>query len=159
RFDGLSATVNIPDAASLDLTTGMTLEAWVNPSDVTGWRCVLMKEINGGLAYALYANDNAPKPSTYAHITGQSLSAGAGGSASIPVNTWTHLASTYDGATLRLYVNGALVSSSPVTGAMMQSSNPLRLGGDAVWGEYYAGVIDEVRIYNRALSAGEIQTD
>jgi hypothetical protein len=41
----------------------------------------------------------------------------------------------------------------------MRSSNPLRVGGNAVWGEYFAGVIDEVRIYNRALSQAEVQAD
>ena len=46
-----------------------------------------------------------------------------------------------------------------VTGAIGASTGMLRIGGNAVWGEYFKGLIDEVRIYNRALSAGEIQTD
>jgi hypothetical protein len=41
----------------------------------------------------------------------------------------------------------------------VSSSSPLRIGGNSVWGEYFAGLIDEVRVYNRALSATEIQTD
>jgi hypothetical protein len=69
------------------------------------------------------------------------------------------VAATYDGATVRLYVNGAQVASTANTGAMVTSNSPLRIGGDSVWGEYFKGLIDEVRIYNRALTAAQIQAD
>jgi chitodextrinase len=46
-----------------------------------------------------------------------------------------------------------------VSGAISSSTSPLRMGGDSVWGEYFSGSIDDVRVYNRALSVGEIQTD
>jgi hypothetical protein len=61
-FNGTSARVNVPDAASLDLTTGMTLEAWVRPSALASWRTVILKEATGGLAFSLYANGNASRP-------------------------------------------------------------------------------------------------
>jgi Concanavalin A-like lectin/glucanases superfamily len=51
------------------------------------------------------------------------------------------------------------VSSRATTGAIATSTLPLRIGGNAVWGEWFAGRIDEVRIYNRALSAAEIAAD
>jgi hypothetical protein len=79
------------------------------------------------------------------------------GAASLPLSTWTHLATTYDGVTLRLYVNGSLVGSRDIAGGIHTSSSPLRLGGNAIWGEYFGGRLDEVRIYNRALSQTEIQ--
>jgi hypothetical protein len=81
-----------------------------------------------------------------------------GGSA-IPVNTWSHLATTYDGAMLRLYVNGTQAGAQALSGAMAISNNPLRIGGNSALGEYFQGRIDEVRVYNRALSQTEIQTD
>lgn len=77
----------------------------------------------------------------------------------MPLNTWTHVAVTYDGATLRMFVNGVQVRSSAATGAAVATSGALRIGGNSVWGEYFRGLIDEVRIYSRALLAGEIQTD
>jgi hypothetical protein len=46
-----------------------------------------------------------------------------------------------------------------VTGAITTSTGVLRIGGNSVWGEYFKGLIDEVRMYNRALSAAEVQTD
>ena len=74
-------------------------------------------------------------------------------------NQWTHLAATYDGTTQRLYVNGTQVAQRPQTGPIGVSNSPLRLGGNSVWGEYFKGRIDEVRVYNRALSATQVNTD
>ena len=71
----------------------------------------------------------------------------------------THLAVTFDGATLRMFVDGAQVSSGAAAGAAIVTSGALRIGGNSVWGEYFRGLIDEVRIYNRPLTAAEIQTD
>lgn len=81
------------------------------------------------------------------------------GGSLIPANTWTHLAASYDGVNQILYVNGVQVASRPLSGAVKTSTGPLRIGGDGVWGEYFQGLIDEVRVYNRALSAAEIQAD
>jgi hypothetical protein len=66
---------------------------------------------------------------------------------------------TYDGAALRLYVNGVQVASLAQTGHLVTSANPLQIGGDSLYGQYFQGTIDEVRIYNQALSASEIQAD
>lgn len=155
-FNGTSSWVTVADAASLDLTNGMTIEAWLNPTALSGWRSALLKETGVGLAYALYAHDNTPNPAVTVNIGADQS---AVGTAALPLNTWTHLAATYDGIQLNLYVNGVLVGNRPQTGNMTVSSSPLRIGGNAVWGEYFSGLIDEVRIYNRALSATEIQTD
>jgi Concanavalin A-like lectin/glucanases superfamily len=81
------------------------------------------------------------------------------GTATLAANTWTHLALTYDGATIRLYVNGTQVSSLAQTGTIVSSTNPLQIGGDSTFGQYFAGMIDEVRVYNVALTATQIQTD
>ncbi|HZL92980.1 MAG TPA: LamG-like jellyroll fold domain-containing protein, partial [Vicinamibacterales bacterium] len=156
-FDGVDDRVNVADSASLDLTTGMTLEAWVYPTALTDWRTVIMKEVTGELSYLLYAHDGEPRPNAGVRVG--STSYYARGTSGLPVNTWTHLASTYDGSALRLYVNGTEVGSVAVTGTITTSTLPLRIGGNAVWGEYFAGRIDEVRIYNRALSAAEIAAD
>jgi hypothetical protein len=77
----------------------------------------------------------------------------------LPLGAWTHLATTYDGVNQRFYVNGALVATKAQTGSIAAGNQPLRIGGNSVSGEYFQGVIDEVRIYNRALSAAEIATD
>jgi hypothetical protein len=156
-FDGVNDRINISDSNSLDLTTAMTLEAWVRPETVSGWRTVVLKERTGHLNYALYGSTSSGKPS--GEITRSNGSREVTGTAALPLNTWTHLATTYDGANLRLFVNGNQVAIFATTGNILTSSGSLRIGGNAVWGEYFGGLIDEVRIYNRALTAAEIQAD
>jgi len=56
-------------------------------------------------------------------------------------------------------VNGVQAGSRAQTGAAAVSASPLRIGGNGIWGDVFAGRIDEVRIYNRALSQAEIQGD
>jgi hypothetical protein len=68
------------------------------------------------------------------------------------------VAVTYDGSLLRLYVNGVQVASGNVAGAIQQSSNPLWIGGNQ-YNEDFIGLIDDVRVYNRALTQAEIQSD
>src|SRR3954451_5501150 len=156
-FNGTRAIVNIPDANSLDLTSGMTLEAWVRPAALSGYRTVVMKDVPGELSYALYASGDVNRPNTWARIGG--VSRDATGTAALPLNTWTHQAATYNGTTLLLYVNGAQASSRTVSGSITTSANPFHVGGNPVWGEYFSGLIDEVRVYNRALGVSEIQAD
>jgi hypothetical protein len=158
-FDGVNDWITVADSDALDLSTAMTLEAWVNPASLTGWRNVLLKEGGTGMAYELYAqNPDVSRPAAYATLNGAIR--GITGTAPMPANTWSHLAVTYDGANMRLYVNGALVRTVARTGVIAATNGPLHIGGNAVWGgEFFAGAIDEVRIYNRALSAQEIAAD
>jgi hypothetical protein len=157
-FDGVNDWVTIPDANVLDLTTGMTMEAWVRPSAIGSlWRCVMLKEQPADLIYALYAGDSRGHAATDVFT---SADIGLSGTATTALNTWTHLAATYDGSTLRLYVNGVQAASRAVTGSIRASTGVLRIGGDSSWSdEWFSGLIDEVRLYNRALSATEIQAD
>ena len=156
-FDGVNDLVTVPDAASLDLTTGMTLEAWVNPTALgTAWRTAMLKERGSGLAYALYAHDGAGHNAGYA-FTGAER--GVASPAALPLNAWTHVATTYDGTTLRQYVGGVQVASTAVSGALTVSTGALRFGGNNVWGEWFAGRLDELRVYNRALTAAEVAAD
>jgi hypothetical protein len=157
-FNGTNTWVTVADHASLDLRTAMTLEAWVRPTALSGWRTVVMKEAAGQLAYTLYAHDDVPRPAAYVNggLASETTVAGTSG---LPLNTWTHLATTYDGTMLRLYVNGVEVSARPLTAQITATSKPLRIGGNSVWGEYFRGTIDEVRIYARALTAAQIQAD
>jgi len=154
-FDGVNDVVSVADSNTLDLTTGMTLEAWVNPStSLTGWKDVIYK---GDDNYYLMGCSSSLAPAAggkYGGVYGEVF-----GTAALAANTWTHLAATYDGATLKLYVNGVLVASTPQTGALSPSTNPLSIGGDPIYGQYFTGLIDEVRVYNTALTQAQVQTD
>jgi hypothetical protein len=155
QFNGTKALVTIPDAASLHLSTEMTLEAWVNPSAITAkWRDVIYK---GNDNFYLEATSGRTVPDA-GMIAGGSY-ADAFGTAKLTANTWAYLTETYDGSTLRLYVNGTQVASVAHTGAIASSTNPLQIGGDTIYSQYFAGLIDEVRTYNVARTAAQIQTD
>jgi hypothetical protein len=157
-FNGTSNMVSISASPSLNLTTGMTLEAWVNPSANSGFRTVIMKEIPNHHSWALESNDDLSRPGVWVYIG--NTTSNTRGVAALPLNTWTHIAGTYDGSVLRFYVNGTQVNSLNLTGTMATSSNAIRIGGNSIWNdEFFAGLIDEVRIYNRALSQAEIQAD
>ena len=163
-FDGNNDLVNINDDNSLDLTTGMTLEAWVNPSDLTGYKTVLCKENStNNFIYTLSANNSTSNTTSQrpnSRMANGSANVTVTGTSKLPLNTWTHIASTYDGSVFRFYVNGVQVSTTNINGTMGISTGMLRIGGTTTLGsQYFTGIIDEVRIYNRALSQAEIQTD
>jgi hypothetical protein len=161
-FDGINDWVTIADAADLDLTSGMTLEAWVYPTALGNgsWRNVLIKERPKGEIYSLYASADTNAPTAYVVRAAQSsVALDVRGSSQLPLNAWSHLTVTFDNATLRIYVDGVQVGARAVAGPLLTSSGVLRIGGNKIWGEYFAGRIDNVRIYNRALSESQIQTD
>ncbi|MDP9491802.1 MAG: Ig-like domain-containing protein, partial [Actinomycetota bacterium] len=161
NFDGVNDRVSVPDSNLLDLTTGMTLEAWVKPTALgTAWKTTIFKHRNANatnMVYVMYANRNTSRP--VGEITVGTTIKAANGSTQLPLNVWSHLATTYDGATVRLFVNGAQVGSLATTGPIATSTGDVWIGGNNVWGEWFSGTIDEVRIYNRALSAADIQGD
>ena len=168
RFDGVDDWVTVVDGVAnspLDLTTGMTIEAWVNPSTLNGWDTIVMKERGAGLlSYAMYAHDGAPQPgglavpAAYARIFG--VDQPVRGTTALPLNTWTHIATTYDGTTQRFFVNGVQVGSSAMNTAIAVGNQQLRIGGNNSFaGEFFQGLIDEVRVYNRARTATQIQAD
>jgi hypothetical protein len=155
EFNGTTSGVTVQDAPALDLTTGMTLEAWVYPTAaMTGWHGVIGKDVD---VFYLMASSATDTPAI-----GGTFTAGGNSNTYAPsplaLNTWTHLAATFDGAMVRLYVNGVQVASQAQTGALVTSANAMTIGNN-IYGERFAGRIDEVRVYNRALTPGEIQSD
>jgi O-glycosyl hydrolase/predicted secreted protein len=158
-FDGSDDRIDVADSNSLDLTASMTLEAWVRPTANSSYRTVILKEISGELAYSLYAADSDHGARSSGWIRSAGVSRYADGTSALPLNAYSHIAVTYNGTSLVFYVNGVVTRSTSVTGSIQTSTMPLRIGGNRIWGEYFRGQIDEVRIYNRALSQSEIQID
>jgi glucose/arabinose dehydrogenase/chitodextrinase len=164
EFNGTNARVVINDSPSLHLTSGMTLEAWVYPFVIPPTNCtipncpwmdVLVKDTD---RYYIEASSNVNHlPEAGGVFTGGKHVVFA--PSILAVNTWTHLALTYDGAMIRLYVNGLMVASAPETHPLTTSTNPLFIGGDQTYGQYFNGRIDEVRVYNVPLTQAQIQAD
>ncbi|MBI3597607.1 MAG: PxKF domain-containing protein [Nitrospirae bacterium] len=147
-FDGLDDFVNVPDAASLDITNQITIEAWIKPTALGG-RIVDKITPGGPDGYLL---------DTYSgHLRLIIGPYNLFGTTTLSLDTFMHVAGVYDGSTMKVYVNGALDGSFPLTLPIPTNNLPLRIGIDQYGGSLYNGLIDEVGIYNRALDASEIQ--
>jgi hypothetical protein len=157
KFDGKNDWVTVKNDASLDLSNGMTLEAWVYPlSQTKGNNAVIVKRKPKGEAYALFSEEDANLPAAYIH---DGKYHGVSSRSRLPAKTWSHLVATYDGYHQKLYVNGALAATSAKKTLIKSSKGMLRIGGIQAGGENFHGYIDEVRIYNRALTPGEVNAD
>jgi hypothetical protein len=77
----------------------------------------------------------------------------------VAVDRWSEVAATYDGATVRLYVNGECLASQAATGPIQATCSPLWIGGNLPYGEHFRGRIDEIRVYSRALRPRELRAD
>jgi hypothetical protein len=163
-FNGSTSLVTVNDSASLHLSTGMTLEAWVNPVLASSaWSDLIYK---GDSTYDNYFLEGS-SPNNFSPAGGGTFGGGSfglvnkvtTGTGALTAHQWSHLAATYDGTQLVLFVNGAQVSSLPQTGNIMTTGNPLQFGGDIANGQYFNGSIDEIRVYNRSLTASQIQAD
>jgi hypothetical protein len=156
-FNGINNLVVVNSSASLNVTTAITVSAWVFPTAAqSGWRTVLQREVD---AYFLDASNDGGALRPAAGGTFNGVVRNVLAPSAVAVNAWTHLAYTYDGAAIRLFVNGTQVATAPGTGILETNTKPLRIGGNSPYGEFFTGRIDEVRIYNRALTAAEIQSD
>src|SRR5215831_4671730 len=152
--------VTVDDSTSLDLTSGMTLEAWIYPAATPStWTTVIFKEypaVNNQV-YGLYGGSPSTLPliDVYTDTIHELY-----GPTPLPINSWTFLAATYDAADGQsLFVNGTQVAHVAGSGNMATSTGALRIGGNSLFGEYFTGVIDNIRIYDRALTQAEILVD
>jgi len=156
-FDGSNDIINIPHVSDLNPSASLSVLAWVYPTrSASDWQTIVLKEQSGEQTYCLAASTSTSgRPGGVVYLS--SGKKYVYGTAALAVNTWSHLALTYDGATICLYVNGVQVGSLAATGTVVTSTLPLRIGGNTTWGEYFGGRIDDVRLYSGALTATEIQ--
>src|SRR5438034_399280 len=138
-FNGTTSLVTVADSPSLDLTNGMTLEAWVDPQTSQAGSASLLAKIRSGGGFPYGLDDVDGNVDAYVYTSAHNGTS----SAAIPLGSWTHLAATYNGSKLSFYVNGTLAASKSMTGSIAGSADPLEIGADTVWGEYFQGKIDD----------------
>jgi hypothetical protein len=163
QFDGSDDYVGIPYDSSLQPTEQISVEAWIKPSSLSGDQTVVSTKESGG--YAIVINDIHSDKIWWSIKTGGSYRDLQVDTSSLTVNTWNHLMGIYDGNKTYFYINGNLEESSEKTGIINYDyQNSLFIGaeagsGDSPAGNYlsFNGSIDDVRIYNRALSAAEVR--
>ncbi len=158
RFDGENDVVTIPDSSSLDLHESFTLEAWVDPSESHNWAPVIAKDDSGKgmpFGYVLYGQGGGEAP-VGSVAKDESTKKTVSGASALPQEEWSQLALTSDGTQMRLYVNGKLTGTESSVPAKI-TDGALQIGGSTTLGQYFAGRIDEVRIYSEVLSGKEIR--
>ena len=155
KFSGDSCYVSIPCSKSLDISDAITIEAWVRHEgdDFKGWECILSK---GDTAYRLHIF-----PGTFVFDFGANIGGGFNdlqATESPESGVWYHVAATYDGDKSCIYVNGKLSGSADWPGPIDTNEFDLYIGENSESaGRFFSGAIDEVKIYNRALSGVEIK--
>ncbi|MFH1229262.1 MAG: LamG-like jellyroll fold domain-containing protein [Candidatus Aenigmatarchaeota archaeon] len=149
-FDGVDDYVEILHPAG-DLAGPLTFAAWIYPR---GDGILINKEnswevaVVGGIIQWAFNNVN---PGWAWISTGYAA----------PLNQWTHIAVVYDSSAnqVRSYANGALVSTVSISGSIATTADNLRIGARTAFSQYFNGMMDEVKVWDKALSASEVQSE
>ena len=161
-LSGAGAAIQIPDYPELRPTSETTLAAWIQPTETPDdWRTVFRKEDGDDRRLLAIGRTG--------DVWGLWVGLGIGGryvefGAAAPKDrlgdgSWRHVAASYDGAELRLYVDGVLIGRQAASGAIGRGGEaPAFLGSYAGAQERFVGGVDDVRVYERALSGDEIAT-
>jgi hypothetical protein len=150
-FDG-NDYVSITFTSPINISLGLSGFAWIYPTTNTGTQEIIFSDT----AYIFFRIQGTKLTLYVAQAGGGFIYAQS--VAVLPINTWTHVAFTYDGTTFKLYINS--VNDGTTSGVPLYTSmTTATVGAQVGVSEYFMGVIDEVRVYNRALSAAEIQAD
>ncbi|MCF7764990.1 MAG: LamG domain-containing protein, partial [Verrucomicrobia bacterium] len=157
--------VTIPDSDSLHRINVFTLEAWVNVPVFRKDSAIIAKRRNeAGTSFALRVGTGdlgqyavLGMNNDFGDGTGVNFVMTAG---QLVAGRWHHLAATYDGQTASIFIDGNLASSEKIAMRLRPSSFPLTIGQENLPGDprAFLGLIDEVRVWNRALSAQEIRS-
>jgi hypothetical protein len=152
KLDGDGDYVEVSDESDFDLTGQITVAAWIKTRAFDKGRQAIVAK--GGSAWRLHRNlktDNIRFNITYGYEPS------AVGKVNVNDGQWHHIVGAYDGAQLCLYVDGELDSSKKTSKSIMTNNEPVCIGENSEQtGRYWNGLIDDVRIYNYALSRDEI---
>ena len=153
EFDGNGDYVDCGDSLAFNINTNITVACWIKVRQLDkSWQAIVAQGDDSWRVHRSSSSNNiawgtnglSPKDIT--------------GSVNVNDGQWHHVAGVYDGAQKHLYVDGNLDASSNSTGKINNSSYNVNIGENAqATGRYWDGLIDDVRVYNRALTQEEIQ--
>jgi len=154
KFDGFDDYAEIQDNPSLNVDTNITLEAWIKFESGGTYQPRIISKGPDGAGYELLITNDGPECNLEFRIASGSLISNT----LIYENSWYHVAATYDGAEMKLYINGVPDTSIIASGNLNISNLNLFIGqkSTGAW-DKYKGLIDEVRIWNIAQSESDIR--
>lgn len=155
--DGVNDSVQIAAGATALHLSSFTMSAWIRPNSVTGDQTIMNRQIDGFGADNFFLELNGSEiQSGYssADVTWREITTSGAG---IAINNWYHVAASFDNTSkaFRIYLNGSLVGSGTLNYTPLTTSGPFYISKPDM--QNFNGLIDEVRIYNRALTVAEIQ--
>jgi len=162
-FNGENDNISLAlsDGDTLDITDKLTIEAWVRPDTIGAYEGIAIKTNSDGSAirYGLRLSGDGTEYEGAADI--ESTLELATSENAAQTEEWTHVVATFDGTTLTLYENGTAVAETEARGGITGTPPPPSAGddfwvGSKEFGSYFDGTIDEVKVYDRCLSAWEV---
>ena len=157
-FDGIDDYVDCGNSSSLSITGAITIETWIKWDGIGNPYFITKRGGPGDRSYDLSGNSDGTAEFRVGGLTCNSIV--SSGTISIPKNEWVHLAGTYEPSQhIKLYVNGSLAKQNLSSIPSSQCENGLNWYIGARQGNqgFFQGLLDNVRIYNQALSSNEIQ--
>ncbi len=155
------SNAQISNTSTLNPTTALTLEAWIYPTIFTysnAWGTIISNEQSTGSAGYVLTCGSSSRTLRFAIGNGSSLTE-LTTSSILVLNEWQHVAATFDGSTMKIFRNGVEVGTKTLSGSIAVSSNPVEIGRSPRYNErYFHGNIDEVRIWNTALTQPLLQS-
>lgn len=158
NFNGSTSYINIPNSASLNPTNQITLEAWIkwtiDPTTGAQWSQIINKNVDDQYQLQHNYNNTAFEFAVRTNVHRRYML-----STTTPLQgVWYHVVGTYDGSSQKIYVNGNLERTQSTSGTLVSSVSPVNLGRRSSGDRRFTGDIDEVAIYDRALTASEISS-
>lgn len=147
-FDG-NTVISLGEAEVLIPNTEITIEAWVYPEDLTGWRLIFTNWDGPPGAYHLGVENGVPK----FHINTEKGVAFAGAADPLELETWQHVAGTYDSDEIKLYINGKEAGSTNHGGKLQGAGFDVIIGSKNTRQFNWKGLMDEVRVSDIARDA------
>ena len=151
-FDGSNEYLEIADDSSLDIEGAITVSAWIKPTVTMSWKGIVSKSdlLMNADVWDMYITSSQK-------IKFQITSTDAVESTTVLTNgQWYFVTGTYDGANIKLYINGTLEDTEARTDDIVTNNEPLKIGAYYSTANYFTGYIDEVAIWDTNLSANAI---